>query len=276
MTEKKYIFDYRHYKPYLLAVCGGKTMKRGLKAELAKAAECQPTYISQVLHGKAHLSPEQGERITRYLKLGKEESEYFLLLLHHDRAGTTELKSFYRTQIEERIVARMNVVNRLGPNNILTEEQHAIYYSSWHYAALHVALSVPELRTVEALARHFNLRRDRIEKVLQFLVEAGLANQTKNIYTIGAAEVLLGKHSPHIVKHHTHWRQQAIESLEEESASELHYSGVMTLAKNDVLKLKERMLEQIKNNVDLIRESKEEEVYVICMDLFTLNKEREG
>jgi hypothetical protein len=36
------------------------------------------------------------------------------------------------------------------------------------------------------------------------------------------------------------------------------------------------MLEQIKNNVDLIRESKEEEVYVICMDLFTLNKEREG
>jgi transcriptional regulator with XRE-family HTH domain len=111
----------------LLAAAGGKAMRRGTKAQLAEAAECQSTYISQVLHGKAQLSPEQAERIARYLKLGKEETNFFMLLVHKERAGSKELKNYYLTQIEERVVQRMNVVNRLGAQNTLSEEQHAIF-----------------------------------------------------------------------------------------------------------------------------------------------------
>jgi uncharacterized protein (TIGR02147 family) len=229
MTRKIYIFDYRSYKPYLKAIAGGRALRRGMKAQLAKAAGCQPTYISQVLHGKAHLSPEQAERLTRYLELTKEESQFFLLLLHKDRAGTTELREAYQQQIEDRIVQRMSVVNRLGANNALTEEQHAVFYSSWQYLAIHMALTIPELQNREALSAYFNIGFERVDRVLEFLVQTGLAIQNKNNYSTGTPVIRLGKDSPHIFKHHGHWRQQAIESLERESPLDLHYSATVTL-----------------------------------------------
>lgn len=255
-----------------MAATGGKSMLRGTKAQLAQAAECQPTYISQVLHGKADLSPEQGERITRYLQLSSEESQYFMLLLHKDRSGTAELKKFYQTQIEERIVRRMSVVNRLGKDNRLTEEQHSIYYSSWHYLAVHMALTIQQLQTREALAKHFNIDLDRIDKVLEFLVQSGLAVQDKNTYTTGVQVIRLGKDSYHIVKHHSHWRHQSIESLEKETPHDLHYSGAVTLSSSDVLKLKERMLEQIKENIEVVKASGAEEIFVYNLDFFSLKK----
>jgi uncharacterized protein (TIGR02147 family) len=272
MTKKKYVFDFRGYKPYLQSLAGGTELRRGIKTKLAEAAQCQPTYISQVLHGKAHLSPEQAERLSRYLNHTKDEAQYFMLMLHKDRAGSDDLKKFYLAQIEERIVQRMNVVNRLGQSNVLTEEQHAIYYSSWQYAAIHMALTVSELKTREGLADYFNMPLARVDKVLEFLVRSGLATQNKNTYETGTVLIRLGKDSPHIFKHHGHWRQQAIESLERESDSDLHYSAVVTLSRTDVLKLKDRMLENVKDNIDVIKVSKEEEVYVYSLDFFNLKK----
>lgn len=272
MTEKIYIFDYRSYKPYLLAICGGKKIRRGAKAQLAAAAQCQATYISQVLHGKAQLSPEQAERISRFLQHPKAEAQFFMLLLQKDRAGTNELRDFYVTQIEEQIVQRMNVVNRLGANNVLTEQQKAIFYSSWDYLAIHMALTIPELRTREALSHYFHLSVERVDKVLEFLVSCGLASQNKNKFETGVQVIRLGKESPHILQHHSHWRHQSIESLVRETERDLHYSAAVTLSKEDVLKLKERILDQIKENIGVIRESPAETVYVFNLDFFCLEK----
>ena len=272
MTDKLYVFDFRNYKEFLLFVAGGKALRRGMKAKMAEAAGCQPTYISQVLHGKSHLSPEQAERLARFLSLTKEETQFFLLLLNKDRAGSKELKAFYNQQIEERITQRLSVVNRLGANNVLTEEQHAIFYSSWQYLSIHMALTIPELQTREALSAYFNIDLERVDKVLEFLIKTGLAVANKNVYQTGTPVIRLGKDSPHIFRHHSHWRQQAIESLERETNLDLHYSAVVTLSKNDIIKLKERMLEQMKENIAIVRESREEEVYVYNLDFFSLKK----
>lgn len=272
MNNKIYIFDYVSYKAFLKAFAGGKTLRRGMKAKMAQAAECQPTYISQVLHGKAQLSLEQAERLSRFLALSKEETQFFLLLVNRDRAGSQELKAIFDQQIKERIVQRMSVINRLGPNNVLTEEQRAIFYSSWQYLAIHMALTIPELQNREMLASYFNIKLERVEKVLEFLVETGLAIQDKMTYTTGTPVIRLGKDSPYIVKHHSHWRQQAMESLERESPLDLHYSAAITLSKNDISKLKDRMLEQIKENIQIVRDSSEEEVYVYNLDFFSLRK----
>lgn len=272
MTPKIHVFDYKSLKAFLTALAGGKNLRRGVKARLAAATQCQPSYISQVLHGKSHLSPEQGERLIRFLGMTKDEGQFLLLLLHKDRAGTTELKALYQQQIEERIVQRLSVVNRLGANNVLTEEQHAIFYSSWQYLAIHMALTIPELQTREALAQYFNIGLERIDKVLEFLVKSGLAYLNKNSYTTGIPVIRLGKDSPHIFKHHSHWRQQSIESLEREAPLDLHYSAAVTLSKNDISKLKDRMLEQIKENINIVRDSPSEEVYVYTLDFFSLKK----
>jgi uncharacterized protein (TIGR02147 family) len=259
-TGKLYVFDFNNYKDFLRHVAGGKIFRRGIKTKFAKAAECQSTYISQVLHGKSHLSLEQAERISRFLGHTKEETQFFLLLLNKDRSGSKELKAFFSQQIEDRITQRLSVVNRLGVNNVLTEEQHAIFYSSWQYLAIHMALTIPELQTREALANYFHITLERVDKVLEFLLQAGLAQTHKNTYKTGTPVIRLGKDSPHIFKHHGNWRQQAIDS------------AVVTLSKKDVIKLKDLLLEQLKENIQLIRQSPEEEVCVYSVDFFSLKK----
>jgi uncharacterized protein (TIGR02147 family) len=271
-TEKVYLFDYRTCHGYLMAVLGGRSMRRGVKAALATAAGCQATYLSQVLKGKAQLSLEQTERVSRYLRHDKSEAHFFMLLVLKARAGTKELENFFSQQIEDLILQRLDVVKRLGANNNLTDEQKAVYYSSWHYLAIHIALTIPELRTREALALHFHLSFEQVDRVLEFLQRIGLVEQNKHIYTTTVPVIRLGKDSPHIVQHHNHWRQQAIESLERTNPHDLHYSAVVTLSKEDVIKIKDKLLEEIKTNVQTIRESPGEEVYVYNIDFFGLKK----
>ena len=61
---------------------------------------------------------------------------------------------------------------------------------------------------------------------------------------------------------------QALESLDREDINDLHYSAVVSLSKADVRALKSRMIDHIKEYIATIRDSKEEEVYALCLDFF--------
>ncbi|MCM2323713.1 MAG: TIGR02147 family protein [Oligoflexia bacterium] len=271
-TTKSSLFEFTNYKHYLVEIAGGKKIRRGIKAKLARAAGCQATYLSQVLHGKAHLSPEQGERLSRYLRHSKDESQFFMLLLHKGRAGTTELTDFYSSQLEDLLAKRMNVVHRLGARNSLNPHQQAVYYSSWQFAAIHIALTVPELQKREAISEYFRIPLSRVDHVLDFLTEAGLARPTSHGFSPGETLIRLGRDSPQIFQHHAHWRQQAIESLESEDMHDLHYSAVVSLSRGDATKVKDLILQSIKSYLSVIQESKEEEVYAFTSDFFSLKK----
>lgn len=65
---------------------------------------------------------------------------------------------------------------------------------------------------------------------------------------------------------------RAIDSLEGESTLDLHYSGVVSLSKKDVAKVKDNLLNAIKENIEIIQDSPEEEVYSFCIDFFNLGK----
>lgn len=266
------VYEFKEYKAFLRNLAGGRSPLRGVKAQIAKAAGCQATYLSQVLHGKIHLSAEQLEKVARSFNFSADETDFLLLLLSKDRAGTHELKAHYQKKIDERIKERLNVVHRLGAANPLTEEQHALFYSSWHYLAIHIALTIPALQDRKSLANYFSIPIPRVDEILKFLLEAGLASHDGFKYTPLQQTIRLGKNSPHIYRHHTHWRQQSIESLERETEKDLHYSAVVSLSRSDVLKLKDRMLEQIKENIQIVKDSPAEEMFVFNVDFFSLKK----
>ena len=272
MAYEKQIYDFSDYKAYLQAKVGAKSARRGLKSAMAKALSCQPTYISQVLNGHAHLSSEQAADLNEFLNHNKDESHFFLLLLQKDRAGKKNLKKYYQDQMQEVLDRRLNLTKRLGTQNNLSEENRNTYYSSWHPLAIHIALSVPHLQTKEAIAQHFHLPLKKVVSVLEFLVSTGLAQQMGERFTTDNSLVRIGNESTHIQKHHTNWRTQAVESLDREDLQDLHYSAVVSLSKADARHLKDRMLEHIKEYVNTIRDSKEEEVYSLCLDFFSLKK----
>lgn len=270
MSRQDTLFDFKEYKAYLHFRVGSKSARRGLKTALAKALSCQPTYISQVLNGNAHLSLEQASDINSFFGHSDDEAHFFMLLVQKDRAGKMALKKYFADQIQQVLDHRLNLTRRLGTQNSLNEEQKTTFYSSWHYLAIYLALTVPDLRTREALVRHFHLPVKKVNQVLDFLISCGLAVQKGSEYISDSGLIRIGNDSPHILKHHSNWRTKALESLDREDVNDLHYSAVYSLSRADVRRLKSEMLEHIKDYLAVVRESKEEEVYVLGLDFFNL------
>jgi hypothetical protein len=71
-----------------------------------------------------------------------------------------------------------------------------------------------------------------------------------------------------ISKHHTNWRMQAIQSLEREAESELHYSSVITVSEGDAVKIREALVKAIEQVRLIVKPSKDEALYCYNLDLF--------
>jgi len=266
------LFDFTTYKEYLAYLAGPKGARTGFKSGLAAAAGCNVTYVSQVLHGPRDFSLEQAEQASAYLAHGEEEAHYFLLLVQKERAGTTSLRRYFETQLKDLKNRRLNLKERIGAGSHLTKENQHTYYSSWLYAAVHVALSVPELQTPAALSRYFNQKPALIKEVLQFLTGAGLAVEKGARFHIGPTLIHLGNDSKNILRHHANWRSRALFSLEREEPRDLHYSAAVTLSREDAMRLKDRLINVIKETVSEIGASKEEEVFCFAVDFFGLKE----
>jgi uncharacterized protein (TIGR02147 family) len=270
MIEMKEVFEFKNYKDFIRSKVGPRTSRLGVKGAIAKALRCQPTYVSQVLNGHAHFSLEQGEIISEFFGLTHEQKHYFLLLIQRARSGTKRLEKYFSEQIDQVLAQRLVLTARLGTGNVLSKEDQSIYYSSWNYAAVHMALTIPAFRKPEQISETLGLSRKRVSEVITFLCHAGLAVREGNTYRVGTAQIRLGNDSHNIIKHHTNWRNKAIESLDRESLTDLHYSAVVSLSKSDIVRLKETMLEFISSTVQKIRDSKEEALYCYCMDFFNV------
>lgn len=268
----KSFFDLDHHAA-ILRWALAREPRHGAKAKLAAAIRCQASYLSLVLQKKANLSLEQAEEACRYLGFGTDETEYMLLLVQLDRAGTKSLKARFREKIEALRARRLLVVERLGRAEELSPEKQATYYSSWIFAAVHIALTIPDLRTSSAISSYLGVPLLQVVKALDFLESAGLATQQGGQFFSTKNLVRLSKESNNIVKHHTNWRLRAIDSLESEKAHELHYSAVFSASREDVIQLKDQMLEHLKVYLKGVQASKEEDLFILCLDLFDLKRD---
>lgn len=272
MINKSTIYDFAEYKAYLRFKVGEKTQRRGLKSAVARHLNCQPGFISQVLNGNMHLNLEQVSALNSFFNHTKEESHFFMLLVQKQKAGTTDLRKYFTSQLDEILNQRLVLTHRLGTSNTLTDLDRARYYSSWHYAAIHIALTIPELQREEALAAHFRISLSKVHEVIAFLQKSGLVVNSNGSFSSESALTRIGKDSLCISKHHTNWRLQAIESLDQEDLLDIHYSAVVSLSEKDARAIKENIMDQIKVNIDKIRESKEERIYCYTIDFFNLKR----
>lgn len=267
------IFEFSQYKQYLTDRLGGFRSRKGLRLAVAKTLHCQPTFVSQVLNGSAHFSMEQAEKVSRFLGHTQDEREYFFLLIQKERAGTQELTEYYAAKLGELLAKRQVITHRLGKDSVLSREDQAIYYSSWHFAAIHIAVTIPSLRTREALADFFKLPLSKVSKVLEYLVSTGLLIQKETgEYHSGVSKIRLGNDSHNVLKHHTNWRNQAIDSLDRETPFDLHYSAVISISSADKIKIKDMILDALKSQIAVADASGEEELYSYCIDFFSLKK----
>ncbi len=140
----KAVYDFSDYRAYLQMALPVSGEERGSRNRFAEALNCQKGFISQVLGGSVHFSPEHAIKISRFLKHDPDEEEFFLLLVHLGRAGSHELVGFYKKKIGETLERRKQIKERIKAGSGLSESDQMLYYSTWHYTAIHMCLMVPQ------------------------------------------------------------------------------------------------------------------------------------
>jgi hypothetical protein len=269
MTGKN-LFDCTGYKPYLRLRLDADGARSGLRGEFARALRCQGSFVSQVLNGNQDLSLEQAYRANLHFEHDPAQAHFFMLLVQKDRAGDADLRGYFQSQIDAITSERSKIKSRVSNTHAITETEQARYYSQWDFAAVHMCLAVPGMRTPSELARALNLTAARVEFILDFLVSAGLAAKKGKEHRVGAIHMHLGSDSPFIQQHHSNWRLEALKRLNVTSPQNLHYSGVVSLSKKDFAQLRENLVQVVQDNLEVVKPSPEEIVAVQMIDLIPI------
>jgi len=95
------IFDYECYKEYLNErIQSGPKRGRGVKKNLAEFLRCKTSLISAILSGDRDFSLDQAIQVSRFFSLGLLEKDFFIFMVGHEKAGTQELKDYYKEKLE--------------------------------------------------------------------------------------------------------------------------------------------------------------------------------
>jgi len=267
MTEKRLprVYEHDDYKSYLRAVIQAEP--RGIIRHLAEAAGCQRSYFSQALGSHINLTSEQLFGVSHFLNLSQPEAEYLMLLLERDKAARQAYKAHLAVRIKDARDAALQLSARLAGDATERFPHWEQYYSSWHYAALHLATSVATLNTEAEFAKYLNLPLATVSLALKELEDWGLvAHQSDRWNFVQRPDLYLGQESALLKLHHHNWRT-FFQVRPEKPQSDLHYTSVFAIAKADFLKLREDVIAFIESQRKVVQESGSEEVCVFCCDL---------
>ncbi|RYZ79309.1 MAG: TIGR02147 family protein, partial [Proteobacteria bacterium] len=250
------IYEFKSYVDYLLESFGDKSERRGLKSKAAQYIGVHSTLISQVLHGKLSLNLEQAEKLNHFLGHNEEESHFFLLLVQKARAGTKDLENYFQNQLNQILKNRHVIKKRVGRTDSIAGEDELRYYSNWQFAAVHVAISIPELNNPVAISNQLDIPINQVRAILDFLTKTGLAvSKGLQNFEIGPKHIHLSSESSQVRSHHMNWRMRALKSLDKESKSNLHYSSAVSLSRADTEKIKELLIQNLKSMNKVIQGS---------------------
>jgi len=266
------VFEAKNHVEYLRFRLEGRPSVRGIKSQFANALRVQPAYLSQVLSTKHQLSLEQADFANQFFDHDQEEAGYFILLVSRDRAGTESLRKHYERQLQQILKRRMNVIERVGKKVELSDDRKGIYYSSWLYAAIHIACTIPHFRTRRALVERLRFPPETISQILDFLVESQLLKKVQDEYFTTENWVSLGRDSPFICQHHFNWKQKALENIELQTEQDLHFSGIYSLDTKVFNKIHDLFLRFLKEQTTTIASAKEEDLYILSADFFRVKR----
>ena len=268
------LFEYDDYKSLLWSRIQALPNKGyGFKSRMAEATECKTSYVAQVLHGKAHFSLEQADRLCSLLQFRDDESDFFLLLVQLARAGTPSLRKRIQAQIEELRAKQLNLKQRFAVQTELNEKDATEFFSRWYIPAVHLGATIPRLKNREQLAHALTLNPDLLREALDFLIAHGLLEERKGVLEPGPTKIFIGRDSPIMKMHHANWRTRAIESLDRNSTKDLHFTSVYSLSAKDAKIIRERLINEIEAVRGIVRPSPEEQLAVFTLDFFRIDRE---
>jgi len=263
------IFDFEDYRAYLNAWLKRKKESKTFNlTRLSEVAQIHPTFLSHVLSGAKHLSLEQAALISDQLEHTKLEQDFFFVLIHLDRAGNQKLRNYWLEKKAQFKTEKLKLSKRLDKHRVLTQEERALFYSSWIYVAVWVSTSIEDRQTLSQVAERFQITRNRADEILKFLVEIGLCKVKEGHYSMTENHIHIPNDSPFVVKHHVNWRMKGIQKMDNRKEYELFFTSPMSIAKKDFHAIREKIARMIKEIINTAKASAAEEVVCLNVDFF--------
>lgn len=264
------IFTFQSYKAVLRASIKENQSQRGYKSQLAEAAGCQRAYLSQTLNSHVQLTPEHALNLADFWGLPALEKEFFIELVNYERAGSEKLRQYSLQRLTKFREKNSNISLRLKKPGIQDPSLQVSYYSSWHFSAIHILLTIPGYNTVESLAKKINLREDVVRQALGTLKALGLVKQNGPQWTSVSFDLHLSKDSPMNTWNHSNWRQRAVLDSQSPNSQGTHFTSVYSMSQSDFEKLKGELLKFIERSRQLALASPEEKLVSFTCDLFAV------
>ncbi len=242
---------------------------RGARSRLARAAQCSPSWMTRVLAGSVQLTPDQAMGIAAHLHLTESETDYFLLLVDLERAGSPALRKRIEKKLEMITKESRKIAAYVKTDSSVSDEASVRYYSSWVYAAIHVACMIKP-QAPEEISHLLLLQIGLVAKILKELREMGLLEQEGSRWKANSKNIHLPADHPIAKFTHSIWRSRTVQFLQECTEDGLHYSAVHCLSKADLETVHKTLRDTILNCRKIIQDSPSEVLGVFCLDWYKL------
>lgn len=185
------IYQYTCYKSFIRDFV---EKKKQLRAEfnyqkMGEITSIPKSYISRVFANKADFSQDQLFKVSNYMDLNLEETEYMSLLLEYSRSAFHQRKKFLKSKIDRIRKLKSNTEDQM--NSRPTVHSETIGDTEWiekYYAdpmiqIVHIALHIPTYqKDYKKLREHLMITDDHFSQIFEKLVKLGMikVNGSKN------------------------------------------------------------------------------------------------
>lgn len=258
------LFDMTDFRNYVRSWTHARG--RGEYRKISLTLGVHSTLISQIFNGKKCLTEEQSAKLCDYMGLNSLETDYFLKLVQIERAGTYQLKALLTRQLREIKFQANDIKSKVPDAEKLSEQDRAIFYSSWQFSMVRLLTSLPRFQTKEKIAFHLNLSVSRIQEILDFLTTRGLCTEHKGKYLRTEKNTHVESSSQLAIRHHQNWRAKSIELQERMTREDLVFTAPISISNKDIPKVRKILLEAISEISKIIEKSPEEEITYLGID----------
>ena len=181
-----------------------------------------------------------------------------------------ELRALINERLEE-VKIKLKDTNPFfqGKPFLLDKEDYEIFFENWKYSAINIICSIPKYQKVEAICEYYNLPRNEVLRILNFLVEKGMLEKVGDRF-IRELKLFYWDFLPDVIKskHHYNWRVRALNAIDKTDEINTHKTIVTSLSNKNIHRVKKAIFDNLYNILEEIEGDPRDEVVSICLDFF--------
>ena len=263
------IYQYDDYRLFLTDLIGKNTATKGFRTRLAAAARCQKSFLSQVMTGSVHLTPDHAANIASFLKFDRDETSFFIDMVIYARAGSETLKNFLRDRIALNTVEKQKIANRFTEATQIDFQHHDAFYGQWYVSATYMLLG--QTQNLEEISRRLGVPLAIVETTVETLKRIGLTVRAEDGRLINKESNLFLKDSPFRTSFLSSWRH--VGSLKQQLPDNKSdfFTMIWSISKENKAQVKSIFLDAITAaNAISITPQVEEEMICVNLDFFNV------